>query len=263
MQLRTTSRFETLTSFGLSETCAKVYLALVDQPSMSATALANAAKVPRSHLYNVIQELQNHGLAEILVEENRRSYRAKPIDAYLASREDELRREVEETQRARRTIAPTMEPPPLDAGADAEAGALRLVLGRRAVAKEIEDLLLGAKREVVIAGSSHAWPRLARHVRDWRATEGSRDVRVVAYYAEGASEWIRPDPDPLPGVEKRALRRPQPVIVVAVDAERILIVHPAADTSEDRSGRDFGILTTSAPIARSYVELLDAAAPRA
>ena len=262
MQLRGISRFETLTSFGLSETCAKVYLALIDHPSMSATTLANAAKVPRSHLYNVIQELQNHGLAEIMVEENRRSYRAKPIDAYLATREEELRRDVEETQRARRTIAPTMEPPPLDANGDVENDGLRLVLGRKAVAREIDELLIGATREIVLAASTAYWPRLARHLRDWRAAGGGPDVRVLAYYGEGTSDWIQPDPDPLIGIEKRALHRPQPVIVVAVDAEKILVVNPSSDMSSDRVGRDFGILTTSAPIARSYVDLLDAAAAR-
>lgn len=260
MRLPATSRLETLTSFGLSETCARVYLALLDQPCMGATALASAAKVPRSHLYDVIQDLQGHGLAEILVEEKRRAYRARPIDAYLAAREDELRREVEETRRARRSIAPTMEPPPLDPAADAENGGSRLVLGRRAVAREIDELLLGAKREIVVAASSNAWPRLARHLRDLRAAGGAPGVAVLAYRGAGASEWIPSDPDPLPGIETRALGCPQPVLVVAIDGERIILVHPSPDTPDARVGRDFGILTASAAIARSYAALLDAAA---
>lgn len=261
MLVRGTSRFETLVGFGLSETCAKVYLALVDQPSMSATALASAAKVPRSHLYNVIQELQGQGLAEIIVEENRRSYRARPIDAYLAAREEDLRREVEATQRARRTIASSMEPPPLDPASDAENGGLRLVLGRRAIAREIEELLLGAKREVVVAASPNAWPRVMRHLREWR-DGATTTVPAVAYRGAGAGEWIPPDPTPVPGVEERTLTRPQPAIVVAVDGERILLVHPSPEGPEDRGGRDFGILTSSAAIARSYVDLLDAARVR-
>lgn len=259
MRLHASSRLESLLSFGLSETCARVYLALIDQPSMTATSLASAAKVPRSHLYTIIQDLQADGLAEIIVEETRRSYRAKPVDAYLARREAELRREMEATHNARRTLAPALEPPAMLPSTEA-GGELRVVIGRRAVAREIDSMLAAAQREIVIATSENSGTRMARHLRRWRAEHPAEGIRILLYHGDSSAEWIEPDTAHDQHVTVRRLMRARKAIAVAVDRERILLIHPLPDTPDERTGRDFGVLTANATIAGSYIDLLEDAA---
>src|SRR5438552_9260427 len=130
-----------LQAFGLSETSARVYLILVDQPSMTAAALASASDVPRSHLYNIVQELHGLGLVEVIVEESRRSFRAKPFCEFLARLATDLRSELAAMENAAANFAPKLEPPPLKPLGDLEGGEVRLVLGRKAVASTIDDLL--------------------------------------------------------------------------------------------------------------------------
>ena len=79
----TTDRLSLLLEYGLSEYQARVYLALLEFPSLPAGALAKAAQIPRNRLYEVLEELQGMGLVEIILGETR-SYRAHPLTVYLS-----------------------------------------------------------------------------------------------------------------------------------------------------------------------------------
>lgn len=259
------SRLNALVGFGLSETSARVYLALVEQPSMTASALASAAHVPRSHLYNIVQELQAVGLVEIIAEASRRSFRAKPFANFLQHRARELRAQLAATEGAGRVLSAALEPPPLQPLADVAAGEVRLVVGRRAVAREIDDLLAGAASQIALACSDNGWGRLERHLRRWAQAGPDPSIRVRIFLPAGEGAWAQPDVVAGPQVETRRLRSARDMISVAIDEQTALFVHPIPDTPEERNGHDLAVLTTSRVFTRGHVDLLvqasDAVAP--
>jgi sugar-specific transcriptional regulator TrmB/predicted hydrocarbon binding protein len=73
---------EALTSFGLTEYEAKVYLTLVLKGVQKASTLADMSDIPRPHVYSVIKLLHEKGLI-IIIPEKVTKYQALPIDAVL------------------------------------------------------------------------------------------------------------------------------------------------------------------------------------
>lgn len=256
----TVNRLASLTSFGLSDTSARVYLALVDEPCMTASALASAANVPRSHLYNVVRDLQALDLVEVLAEESRRSFRAKPITSFLARRARDLEAEVRSLRVAERDLAPLMQPPPMDRTLDIEAGEVRLVIGRAAVANEIDGILSAAHTSVTVSASSHGTIRMARHLGRWKEATQAKHIRPTVYLPELGVAAADAKPFPVESVDVRRLHARLPFISVIVDHTALLAVHPIPDSSDERIGRDFGIYTSDHTFARAHEVLLAEAA---
>jgi sugar-specific transcriptional regulator TrmB len=73
---------EALTSFGLTEYEAKVYLTLVTKGTQKASTLADMSNIPRPHVYSVIKLLHEKGLITIIPEKVNK-YQALPIDTVL------------------------------------------------------------------------------------------------------------------------------------------------------------------------------------
>ncbi|OPY28747.1 MAG: Sugar-specific transcriptional regulator TrmB [Methanocella sp. PtaU1.Bin125] len=73
---------EALTSFGLTEYEAKVYLTLVMKGVQKASALADMSDIPRPHVYSVIKLLHEKGLI-IIIPEKVTKYQALPLDTVL------------------------------------------------------------------------------------------------------------------------------------------------------------------------------------
>lgn len=73
---------EALTSFGLTEYEAKVYLTLAARGTMKASALADASNIPRPHVYSVIKLLHEKGLI-IIIPEKVNKYKAQPLDSVV------------------------------------------------------------------------------------------------------------------------------------------------------------------------------------
>ncbi|CAJ35594.1 helix-turn-helix domain-containing protein [Methanocella arvoryzae] len=73
---------DSLTSFGLTEYEAKVYLALATRGVQKASALADISDIPRPHVYSVIKLLHEKGLI-IIIPEKVAKYQAVPIETVL------------------------------------------------------------------------------------------------------------------------------------------------------------------------------------
>jgi len=245
-----------LTSHGVSETAARVYLALVDQPCLPAAALGTAAQVPRSHLYNVLQELQDLGLVEILLDESRRVYRARPFAEYLDRRAAALREQVELTERLAASAAAALAPPPLSAASDSEPG-IRLLLGRRSVARQIDDMLATSTREIDILVSDNGWGRIARHLRRWREERSDADVvQVRLYLPPATAAYAQPDVDASRNVVLRRLALPNELLALVVDGRQGLFVSPIPDTPDERVGKDVALLMSDPAFVRSQLALV-------
>lgn len=82
-----------LEKIGMTESEAKVYLALVENGSMSGYEASKCAMVPRSKIYNVLESLVSKGYILFSEQDSGKRYRAVEIEE-IASR---VRRETEDT----------------------------------------------------------------------------------------------------------------------------------------------------------------------
>ncbi|MCD1293988.1 hypothetical protein CUJ83_03130 [Methanocella sp. CWC-04] len=74
---------EALTSFGLTEYEAKVYLTLVTKGTQKASVLADLSNIPRPHVYSVIKLLHEKGLITIIPEKVNK-YQALPLESVIS-----------------------------------------------------------------------------------------------------------------------------------------------------------------------------------
>lgn len=239
-------RLSILQECDLTESQARVYLALLDYPSGTASSLAKAAQLPRNRLYEILEELNGMGLVDIILEEPRR-YRGKPIDAFLTRCVNELRGKIDRLESRRSYLVAAFEPREQLTMDDHERGTTQAITGRRAVAQEIERMIMDARREIVIAGSSGGSLRLARHLLEAGTLPPGLHIELYAPSAAAASGgWETFLESGL--AEVRWVDVPRATIVLAIDQEEMLRVHPVPDDDKMHAGQDFALLTNSLAI---------------
>lgn len=250
-------RLSVLIEHGLRETEARAYLALLDHPCLGAAALGEAASVPRSHLYKVLQDLHSYGLVEIVLREDARAYRARPFSAYLERRAIELRERLARTEADIPTLGDALRPPAAD-NAQTGAGGVRLMVGRRAVAREIDLMLAAATSDVLLAGSDGAAVRLARHLaaawEAWRERNASPRVTLILPKGMGIGGELATT---LAGreAEVRTFPMHRPMLSFVCDQARMVLVHPMPDTSEG-NGRDLAVYSDDPAFVHGHGALL-------
>lgn len=250
-----------LLEHGLHESEAKVYLALLEQPRMNAGSLAKAAVVRRSHLYKVLEDLQEQGLVEVFADQGSRAYRARPFSEYLDRKATDLRRRLVELEEQRVALTEVLRPPSTEIVAP-DAGDVRLLLGRRAVARELDSILATAETSILLGLSQGSVDRAARflapHWPGWQARGRAPRVTVILPPDTMPSiDWAR-----LPEggtAEVRWFTHPRQVISVVVDRQRLIVVHPIPDSADPLAGRDFALVTDDRAISGSKEDLLLAA----
>lgn len=253
----TADRLAVLLDHGLSDYQARVYLALLDFPSLSAGALAKAAQVPRNRLYEVLEELHAMGLVDILLEESRK-YRARPISSYLDRTLSDLKERIRTLESQKSYLDMAFKPPALGEAEDLEAGATRVILTRRSVAREIDRIVESGTGRLFCSGSMGGWERLFRHLDRFPAERDRNEVEIVLPRSIQASG----------GVERmgegwhHAIRWTDVglrALSFVSGEQELLLVHPVPDDERPRVGRDFGLLTTNPAFIRDHLELLRAA----
>lgn len=250
----TVDRLSLLLEYGLSEYQARVYLSLLEFPSLPAGALAKAAQIPRNRLYEVLEELQSLGLVEIILGESR-SYRAHPLSVYLDRSVAELKERMDRIEGQKSYLAAAFQPPALAGAGDLEAGSTRVLLTRRAVAREIDRLVDSAKLSLVAVGSEGGWERLVQHLTRFAEGKASVDLEIFLPQSAAASGGIERLGEA--GVAAtRWLRTPLRTIAVVADNNEMILVHPIPDDARARTGRDFGLLTTNSAFVRDHLALV-------
>ena len=95
---------EALTSFGLTEYEAKVYLTLVLKGVQKASTLADMSDIPRPHVYSVIKLLHEKGLI-IIIPEKVTKYQALPLDVVLSQLLEERMKSVKSLEAIGKDLA--------------------------------------------------------------------------------------------------------------------------------------------------------------
>lgn len=250
----TAERIEVLLELGLTDNQARVYLALLEFPSLHAGALAKAAQIPRNRLYEVLEELQAVGLVEILLDESRK-YRAKPLSGYLDRNAAELRDRIARLEAQRDQLDATFQPPALSNEVDLHAGATRVLLTRRAVARELDRMVEGATQSLLAIGSTGGWMRLAEHLAKTPVPVAERGV-LELYLPRAADEDAA---SRFPEVWRKATCRVDlqiRTITLVADRREMVVIHPIPDDDKVRVGRDFALLTDNPAFIHDAVELV-------
>lgn len=255
----TSDRIGVLVEHGLTEYQARVYLALLDFPALNAGALAKAAQIPRNRLYEVLEELQAMGLVEIILDETRR-YRAHPLSAYLDRSVNELRDRIDRIEAQRDYLAAAFRPPEMTSEAELEPGTTRVLLTRRAVAREMDRIIEGARTSLLVVGSAGGWLRLLAHVeRAEPKIVGGGGAELYLPKSAASSGGAERFPTPWRRVAT-FVDLPLRSIVAIADEREMLLVHPIPDDEKVRVGRDFALLTDNPVFVRDHSDLVRKAA---
>ena len=90
---------QTLTSIGLTDSEAKVYLGLLKLGLSSKIAIQNESKIAHSKVYDVLNKLINKGLTSIVIIGKVRHYKAAPLSRikdYLSQKKNEIEKQEKE-----------------------------------------------------------------------------------------------------------------------------------------------------------------------
>lgn len=255
----TADRIGVLVGHGLSEYQARVYLALLEFPALNAGALAKAAQTPRNRLYEVLEELQAVGLVDVILEDTRK-YRALPLTSYLDRSVHELKERIGRIESQRDYLAAAFHAPELSNTIDLEAGTTRVLLSRRAVARELDRMVENVQRSLLAVGSTGGWMRLIAHLDKTPndvLTRGSVELYLPRSAANsGGAERLGP-------FWNKALRyvdAPLRTITLVTDEREMIVVHPIPDDDKVRAGRDFALHTDNTALLRDHVDLIRCAA---
>src|SRR3972149_4309563 len=138
----TADRLARLRQFGLTEYQARVYLALLDLGTATATQIPPHSGVPRTRIYGAMAQLHERGLVEILPEDPLR-YKPVPFNAFLAKRaadfRDRARHLEEETPTLAREFAVRAELHPQS------RGRFEAIRGRRKDRKSVVKMYSAAR----------------------------------------------------------------------------------------------------------------------
>src|SRR2546422_9505346 len=87
-------RIRKLRDFGMTEYQARVYLALLDLGTATASQIPPISRVPRTRIYATMQQLHEKGLVEI-IPETPLKYKPVPFSKFLTKRASEQREKAE------------------------------------------------------------------------------------------------------------------------------------------------------------------------
>lgn len=228
-------RIRWLLALGLTEHQARTYVAALERPGAPAGLLARTARVPRNRVYDALDDLHAEGLIDISLGP-RRAHFPRPLTTLVDRRVAHLRRAIAELEDRRDALDAAFRVSAVPR-ADATTGRTRALLGRAAVAREIDRMVEGAADRVVAVSTPGGAPRLVRHLH--AALARGLDVRILV--PERAASGLDPD------LAARGVLRPIateiPALSVVVDSSEALVSNPVPDDGALRFGKDQGVLT--------------------
>lgn len=246
-------RIQKLLDYGLTEYQARVYLTLLDLGTATASQLPASSRVPRTRIYQTMQQLHGKGLVQVLPEKPTR-YRAVPFTAYARFLAEDYR------TRARR-IETSLDVLARDfsvaiTGIPDTKGRFEALYGRRNVRERLGEMIEGAKREIIGVGSNHSPGRI---LRAFAPELGDRrragvDIRLAFHVEPENAEEVR-------GLARIADVRSVdfflPVCRYGVDGREFLMSHPIPDDDSTYRGEDIAIWTDDPAIAGAMAQMAE------
>ncbi len=243
----TAERLKTMMDLGLTEYQARVYLALLELGTSTASRVPPLSRVPRTRVYGTMNQLHEKGLVEIIPETPLR-YRPVPLRDYLEHKARELREEahrvegsVEEFSREFRIRGEL---------AVEERGRFEAIYGRRNVRERLMRMYEEAKKDIIGIGTANSPSRIVKsaiYTLEDRVKQG-----VTVRYAFPVTATNKEHVDLISKYAKiKAITVHLPIYFYVFDEREILFNHPIPDDDNFHRGEDIAIWTNDRGIARA------------
>ncbi len=247
----TQDRIAKLKSFGLTEYQARAYLALLDLGVAAGSQIPAHSRVPRTRVYETMQQLHEKGLVQILPEKPVR-YKPVPFATYLRLLAEEHRVKAQQLSLNAATLA--REFAPAITKETEERGRFEAIYGRRNIRERLAEMYDSAETHVTAIGSAHSPARMLRGLGTQLEAKTALGVAVkFAFFTDRNNE-----------PEVRALARYSdvrhidfftPVERHAVDGREFLMSHPIPDDDSPSRGEDIAIWTDDPAITSAMEQM--------
>jgi sugar-specific transcriptional regulator TrmB len=214
-----------LTELGLNLTEARVYVALLTVPEVTATEAADRAGVPRPKVYEALRSLEERGLCLSIAGKTTR-FRAGDTDdaleALRAEREHERQHAAEKDQELVERLRERLPRPPTPSEDGRPFDYLEAVFGRSRTSSALERVLAAAERRLAIMQQPpFLQPRSRWNVAELEAMERGVELRIV-YSIDGLTDPLRYAALARAGAEIRVVRELPMKLAISDDAEAML-----------------------------------------
>ncbi|MDX1610724.1 MAG: helix-turn-helix domain-containing protein [Candidatus Thermoplasmatota archaeon] len=225
--------------YGLTEYEARAYLALLELGGGTAREVASLSRVPRTKIYQVLDDLHSKQLAE-MIPERPKKYLAVPFEEYLARFESDykerLERIAEDRKLAREELIPST------GHEQTSTGTFQVFKGRKNVTTKVEEMLIGAEEEVFHIGTAAAAKRFQYHTPVLaELVEKGVDIRVMVP-CDGTNESALEELSESCTITDRPNEGAGAAILV-VDNKTALVWHPVPDDGHVFQGDDIAMWT--------------------
>lgn len=246
-------RLEELRRFGVSESGARAYLALLHLGTTGAREIARLAGIPAAKVYVVLESLQERGLVRVLPETPRR-YVPTPFHEFLARQRGMHEEAINDLQRREKDLVDLFS---VETGPAADdRGKVEILRGRRTFIEHVKQSLAHAREEIVCSAAIGFPQRVAQWPEAFRAAadRGVR-MRIVCPVADPAEEelLVRHLAFADVRVETSAYTCGD-VGVLVFDRERAIVNHFVPADASRSQGKDIAIHTDE----QGFVALLHA-----
>jgi sugar-specific transcriptional regulator TrmB/predicted hydrocarbon binding protein len=243
----TPERLKRIMDLGLTEYQARVYLALLELGSSTASQIPAVSRVPRTRVYATMKQLHEKGLVEIIPETPLR-YRPVPIKRFLEQRAKELRERAMRLEE--RVDSFSKEYAIRGELAMEERGRFEAIYGRRNVRERLMKMYQETQREIIGIGTSKSPSRIVKSAIYTLAEKVKQGVTVR--YAFPVTPQNKEHIDILSNYAKiKAINVHLPIYFYVFDQREILFNHPIPDDDSFYRGDDIAIWTDDQGIARA------------
>ncbi len=237
---------EKVQDYGLTEYEARAYLALLELHGGTAREVASLSRVPRTKIYQVLDDLHEKRLAEMIPERPKR-YIAVPFEEYLSRFEEDYKQKLEKIAEDR--VLAREELIPSGGMETTQAGSFQVFKGRKNVTTKVEEMIQDAETDVFHIGSCAAAKRFSYHTPVLKEVTGN-GVHVRTMFPKSTTETT--GLDELHESCEIRLREEDPAgaAILIIDDKAALVWHPVPDDSHVFQGDDVAMWTDDEVVVR-------------
>jgi sugar-specific transcriptional regulator TrmB len=248
-------RLAKIQEYGLTEYEARAYLALLDFEVATASKVARLARVPRTKIYQALEDLEEKQLVQVIPERPKR-FVAQPFENHIEQLEREHERKIQQLEQEREDLADEFQPKGTVNLED--PGQFVMVRSRSNVTEKIMSLIEGAEESVLLVGSEMT---LARFDYFSPSIEEAAEEGVM-FTAMGPLTEENEDAVEELSEHGRVLSYADATpgqCLLIVDGEEVMLTHAVPDDTHLFQGEDVAMWTDDQAMVASFQSIAEIA----
>lgn len=246
-----TERIRKLMEFGLTEYQCRVYLALLDLGTATASRIPPISRVPRTRIYATMSQLHEKGLVEIIPETPLR-YKAVPFSRFLRKMSEDLTQKATEIITNIETLSKEFA---LRGGIEPDNhGRFEAIYGRRNARERLIRMYKSAEKEIIGIGTKNSPGRIMKALGSIIEEKKKKGVSLKYAFPISVADSME-----VKRLAKLAIIRKitfeMPVYMHVVDEHEFFMSHPIPDDESFYIGDDICIWTDDRAITKAINEM--------